>query len=360
MGNAEALLLVDDEKSQVPELNIFREQPVRSYDDIDEPFLKILDRLFDLCGRTETAQKLNAHRKILHALQECPVMLLGKDRRRHEIGHLLAVHHGLKGCAECNLSLPVADIPADQPVHDLPAFHIPLGVLDRLQLVLRLLVGEELLELALPLGVGAVDKSVLRLPLGIQRDEIFRDIFDGSPDPGLCFCPVLPAQLIELQSGTLRAGIFLQHIELGGQYIEISVLILELYVVLHDIVDTDLLDSLIDRKPSVLMDHIIADVQFRKARDLLSAVPCPLFPLSLLLFAENIRLGNDREADQRILESAARMAVEDDDLPLLHLVILIFRVKCRHIEPRKILRKTLRPRARTGQNDHPVPSFPVF
>ena len=61
---------------------------------------------------------------------------------------------GLEGGAQRDLGLAVADVAADQPVHRPRGFHVGLDQLDRLALVGGLGVGEALLELALPVGVG--------------------------------------------------------------------------------------------------------------------------------------------------------------------------------------------------------------
>ena len=62
---------------------------------------------------TEPAQKVHAHREILHPLYKRIIMLLSKHRCRNEVHHLLTFLHCLKCGADCHFCLPVSDIPAD-------------------------------------------------------------------------------------------------------------------------------------------------------------------------------------------------------------------------------------------------------
>ena len=72
----------------------------------------------------------------------------------HEHRDLLAVLDRLERRAHRDLGLAVADVAADQPVHRDRALHVGLDLVDGAQLVGRLDVGEGVLELALPRGVG--------------------------------------------------------------------------------------------------------------------------------------------------------------------------------------------------------------
>ena len=100
---------------------------MRSDHDINQSFFQIGNGLFLFRRCPETAHQIDAHRKILHSLHKCIVMLLRQNCRRHQIGHLLAVLYCLKGCTDRDLCLAVAHITADEAVHDLPALHVFLG-----------------------------------------------------------------------------------------------------------------------------------------------------------------------------------------------------------------------------------------
>ena len=87
-------------------------------------------------------------------------MLLGQNRGWHQIHHLLFVLHRLKRGAQGDLRLSVAHVAADQAVHNLPALHVALGGIDGVQLVLRLLLREHLLEFLLPYRIRPVRKAL--------------------------------------------------------------------------------------------------------------------------------------------------------------------------------------------------------
>ena len=91
---------------------------------IHQPFAQSLQGLFLLGRGAETAHHLDPYRKILHPLDKGIVMLLGQNGCRHQVNHLLTVLNCLKGRTQSHLCLSVAHVSADQPIHDLRAFHI--------------------------------------------------------------------------------------------------------------------------------------------------------------------------------------------------------------------------------------------
>ena len=93
VGHAEALLLIDDEKAQVFKLHILGQQPVGPDDDIHHPGFQAFDGFIHLRFCAETAQQADLHRIVLHPLGKCVVVLLGKDRCRHQHGDLAAFGH---------------------------------------------------------------------------------------------------------------------------------------------------------------------------------------------------------------------------------------------------------------------------
>ena len=58
--DAEALLLVDDQQAEIPELHVLREQPVRADDDLDLAGLEIVERRLLLGLRAEAADHVDA------------------------------------------------------------------------------------------------------------------------------------------------------------------------------------------------------------------------------------------------------------------------------------------------------------
>ena len=150
VGDAEALLLVHDDESEILEGNVFLYESVGADDDIDLALGEVVDDAGLLAVGAEPAEDLDAYGIGLEALGEGGEVLLGEDGRGHEYGDLEPVGDSLEGGAEGDLGLAVADIAADEPVHGPDALHVALHVEDGLGLVGRLLVGEGIFELDLP------------------------------------------------------------------------------------------------------------------------------------------------------------------------------------------------------------------
>ena len=188
MLNAEPLLLIDDQKAQILELDVIPKHPVSPDHNIDQTPFHILHRLLLLRRSPETAHQVHPDREILHPLQERIVMLLCKDRCRHQIYYLLILLYGFERRTDRDLCLAVPHIPADQAVHDLTTLHIPLDRLDSKKLILRLLERKHLLEFLLPDGILSVHIPLLILPCSIQLHQIPGDLPYGAPH--LCLRPV--------------------------------------------------------------------------------------------------------------------------------------------------------------------------
>ena len=84
VGDAEAMLLIDDQQAQLGELHILREQAMRADDDIDLAAPDVVDYGLVLLRRAEARYHLDAHRQILEAVAEVVPMLLGENRGWHE------------------------------------------------------------------------------------------------------------------------------------------------------------------------------------------------------------------------------------------------------------------------------------
>ena len=117
--------------------------------------------------KRESSSTLAGKRR--EAIGERGPVLLGQHRRRHQHGDLRAVGDRLERGAQRDLGLAVADVAGDQPVHRPAGLHVALGVLDRPELIRRLLEAERRLELALPRRVGregvALGHRALRVEL---------------------------------------------------------------------------------------------------------------------------------------------------------------------------------------------------
>ena len=91
-------------------------------------------------------------------------MLLRQNGCWHQKCNLFPILHRLKRRTDGNLSLTIANVTADQTIHDLRALHIFFRCLDRKVLIFRLLEWEHLLKLALPDSIRPIGKTALTLP----------------------------------------------------------------------------------------------------------------------------------------------------------------------------------------------------
>ena len=125
-------------------------------------------------------------------------MLLHQNRGGREHRRLLAAHHGLEDGAQGHLGLAVAHVAAEQAIHHLGLFHVALDVLDGGQLIRRLLVGEVVLELPLPGGIPLEGVARHGLALGIELEQIARDVLDGLAHLALLPLPLAAGQAVQL------------------------------------------------------------------------------------------------------------------------------------------------------------------
>ena len=211
MRDAEPLLFVDDEQSEVPELDVFRQQPVRSDDDVDFAGGQIGEHLFLLGLRAEAAHHVDPHRKTGKALAERLLMLKRQHRRRREERDLFSVHHGLEARAHRDFGLAVADVAAQQAIHRRLRFHVALDLGNRGLLVGRELVLECVLEFLLPMRVGAERVAGDRAAGGVELQQLLRHIAHRLLDLRLRALPRGAAEPIDGRTG--GAGVFLNEVE---------------------------------------------------------------------------------------------------------------------------------------------------
>ena len=112
--------------------------------------------------------------------------------------------------------------------------HISLCGFNCKNLILSLIKREKLLKLSLPYRILAKGIAVLLLTLGVQLHQVSCNLLYRTSDPILCPGPFLTAKLVELWLFCVLSGIFLYHVKLCSEDIEIgATLILYLDVVLY-------------------------------------------------------------------------------------------------------------------------------
>ena len=188
-------------------------------------------------------------------------MLLGQDGGGNQVDHLLSLLDRLEGRPESDLSLSVAHIAADQPVHDLPALHVLFCVLDSGKLVVGLLIGEHLFKFLLPDRIRFILISILLLPCRIQLHQIPGNLSDCPAHLILCFRPLVTSQLVQLWLFCICSCILLDQIQLRCKNIQAaSSRIRNFHIIFGDLIYFNLFNSLIDTQTMIFMYHIISNL----------------------------------------------------------------------------------------------------
>ena len=312
VADAEPLLLVDDEEPEVLEDDVLGQDPVGADEDIDEPLSEVLEDGLLLGPGLEPGQPLDAHREEDHPGLERLEVLARQDRGRAEDGHLLPVHDGLEGGPHRDLGLPVADVAAEQAVHGRFGLHVLDDLADGLELVLRLLELEDLLELRSPGALGAEGDAPDRLPPGVELEELPGDGLDGLPGPGLGLLPGDRAQLVEGRHDVADLGELLDEIQVLDGHEELVVVAVEDLDELPALpVHLDPLQAVEDADPVIRMDDEIAALEVLELGE--EGLPRNAADEDLLL-GEDVPLGEDDDLRPRIGESFVQVAEEEADL----------------------------------------------
>src|SRR5215212_8929892 len=151
--HAETLLLVHDDEPKISGHDLGPEQRVRSDEHVHLPGPEVGKDPAPIGGQGEARETLDPDGVGSEPLFERPLVLLYEDSSRGEHHGLLSCERRLEGGPHGDLRLAEADVPADQAVHRVWPLHIRLDCGDGRFLIRRLLVGEALLELLLPLPI---------------------------------------------------------------------------------------------------------------------------------------------------------------------------------------------------------------
>ncbi len=206
--NAEFLLLVDYQQSQVFELHVLAYQLVGAHDDVDLALGQVGEYLAGFLGRAGARQVLDAHGEVAQALAEGGVVLEGEHSRGHQHGHLLAVGGCLERRAYRDLGLAEAHVAAYQAVHGALAFHVGLDGPCRRELVGSVLVDKRCLQLLLHVRVGSEGMAPLLAALRIQAYQVAGYIFELALGAVFHAVPCARADAVEFGRHPLLAAVF--------------------------------------------------------------------------------------------------------------------------------------------------------
>ena len=263
VGDAEMLLLVDDQQAEILELDALGQQRVRAADDVDGPVLEPFLGRLGFLGRHQARQAADVERHALEALDEGAVMLAGQQGRRPDHRHLLARHGGDEGGPQRHLGLAEAHVAADQPVHRLAGGKIVHDVGDRLQLVIGLGIGEARAEFLVQ-ALGRTER--LASPdraLGGDLDQAVGHVGNALLQLGLARLPGDAAQPVE-DGPLLARAVTAQHVDVLDRHEElVATVVGEPQAVVAGVMDLERHETLVAPDAMLAMHHEVAVAERR-------------------------------------------------------------------------------------------------
>jgi hypothetical protein len=183
LGDAEALLLVDDHETEVLGDHVAGEDAVGPDEDVDLALRKVAEDGLHLRGPSEARDHFDANGEVAVALPEGVPVLLREDGRRGEQQGLLPLDGHGEGGANGDLGLAEPDVAADEPIHRARRLQVLLHGLDRTLLVGRLLVREGGLQLLQEVAVDAVADPLGALAARVEGDELTGELAGSGAGP---------------------------------------------------------------------------------------------------------------------------------------------------------------------------------
>ena len=205
VGDAEMLLLVDDEKAEIPELDGLAEQRMGTDDDVDLAFCDFLLHPRQLGRRDQPRGLRDVHGKTAESLREGFGVLAREQRGRHDHRNLLAVHRGHESRAQRDFGLAETHVTANQSIHRSAGAQFAEHVVDGGLLILGLLVGKTCTEFIIEAVPDRQLRRFPQLPLGRDLDQLVGNVADAALHARLARLPGTAAEPVELDVGLFRA-----------------------------------------------------------------------------------------------------------------------------------------------------------
>ncbi len=214
MGDAEALLLIDDDEAEILESHVPGNEAVGADDEVHRAVLQSAQGFTDFGGGAEAVEQVDLDRVVGHPFAEGSPMLLRQHGRGHEDGDLLAAGDRLERGADGDLGFSKSDVAADQPVHRAGGFEVVLGFLDRAALVGGFREMEGSLEFPHPARIRRVGEALLGLALGLHAEQLRGVVEDGFLRRLAGIFPCRAAELVEFRRLAAEADVFPDEVRL--------------------------------------------------------------------------------------------------------------------------------------------------
>ena len=274
---------------------------MRADDDIDRTVIDTCDRALDLLRRRESGEHRDTDRISSQALLEVVGMLLYKNGGRCEEYGLFSVHDALKYRAKSNLRFSESDVAAQESVHRLFRLHVFLDVLDRIQLVFRLLIGEIVFKLRLPYCVRGKSISIDGLSLRIEFNEVKSELLDGVFRTAYGLAPLGGSEAGKLRCPSVGSDIFLDMVEAVHRDIKMVVVrIGDLQVVSLRALDFEVYETVISADAVFIIDDQLTRNKIREQVDRHAAF---FLLFDTAVHTENILCSDEDHIDRRIDKS---------------------------------------------------------
>ena len=283
----------------------------------------------------ETVYHIHLGTEIPQPVGKGLIMLLGKNRGRHQHRHLLASHNSLKGRPDGHLSFAKAYIPTEKAIHRLLPFHIPLYFLDSRQLICRFLKRKGILKFLLPYRISPKGKALGFFPLGIKLHQLLGNILHSSLSLCLGLGPCRAAHTVKPWNFALGANVFLQHAHLVRRHIELIIpTVLDAKVIPSDALDFHGFHAQVLADAMLVMDHIVTNIDFPEMADPLLAANTiqPLF-----LAAKDILFRNEHQIGSRQLKAVQQCSLDNIDPASLQFLCRIRFNGSQTIPPQQLL-----------------------
>ena len=285
-------------------------------DQIQLPRSQITDDFFLLGGSSEAGQHLHPEGEFFEPVLQSIVMLVGQQCGRHQYRRLFPVGNAFEQSTSGYFGLAEAYITAQKPVHGNVTLHVRLDLIDTAELIVRLLVGETVLELALPGSILRKSESLLMHSGGAHPNQVLCHVLHRSLGAGLGLFPFAAGQFIQFGRNTVSPDILLQGTQLihrNVQKVRSSVFHLE--VVLHNSLDRQLLHTDEFTDAMGFVDHIVPSLHIREASDLLTFCFRPPRAVSAAGGAENITFPQPAGLLIGELHASGDPSLSDGDAP---------------------------------------------
>ena len=301
LAHAESMFLVDDDQSQVRELDPGGEQAVRADGDVDRAAGEPLADVLRFAVGAQAGYDLDFGRPIGETVAKCLVVLLRKQGRRRQDRYLLAGLDRDECGAHGDFRLAESDIPADQAVGGLFGLKIRQHGVDGALLVGRRLEGKLLAEAGVVVVRGAEDRAGARFPARIDVEQLGGHIVDVLRRPPLRPVPLVGAEAVQRRVIAVCAGIAGNQVQRGDRYVEAALFgVVDGEKFLCVAVYLEGLETAIPADAVVGVHHGRADGEFRQVADdelRVDGAPCAGRG-AVGAVAEDLRLGDQREFRQ--------------------------------------------------------------